>query len=251
MRSKFETPCQPEAISEETNLIELLDGHQFELALKDLGSFDTIWLIWWFDRNKDWKPTVLPPRGPATRRGVFATRSPHRPNPIGITCVRLISVHERSLTVGPLDLLDGTPILDIKPYLTTVDCHPGASLGWLEAVEQEERKPPKFKIDVSPKAELQIRWLKSEWNIDFTVRAFSLLTRDPTPNRTRRIIRMDDRFRLACGAWRLYFRVWQDVVIIDEVGKGYSDESLASDHEARFQDREAQIAFAHQRWEQP
>lgn len=125
-RLKFDAPHQPDASAEETNRIELLPNSGFELALDDLASFDRIWLIWWFHRNKEWRARVLPPRGPAQRRGLFATRSPHRPNPLGLTCVSLLAVEALALTVGPLDLVDGTPIFDIKPYLPRVDAFPDA-----------------------------------------------------------------------------------------------------------------------------
>jgi tRNA-Thr(GGU) m(6)t(6)A37 methyltransferase TsaA len=244
-RSKFDAPSQPDAEAEEVNHIDLLPSQQFELALKDLDGFDKIWLLWWFDRNKDWRPTVLPPRGPSKRRGVFSTRSPHRPNPIGLTCVSLLRVDGLTLTVGPLDLLDGTPIIDIKPYLRTVDCYPESSLGWLESVEAAEQLSPPYRIELAPRAELQLKWLKENWHIDFTERAFRILSRDPTPHRTRRVLKMPDgRFRIACGAWRLFYRIEESHVLIEEVGKGYSDENLQKPEYAEMIDRKAMLAFA-------
>ena len=243
---KFDAPSQPASDGEESNTIELLPGKRYELALQDLASFDRIWLIWWFDRNSRWRPTVLPPRGPAKRRGVFATRSPHRPNPLGITCATLRGVQGLTLEVGPLDLLDGTPILDIKPYIATVDSFPSSSLGWLQEVESSESASPTFEIEIDPAAEAQLNWLRDNWGIDFTARAFGILQRDPTPHRTRRILKMGSRFRMACGAWRIFYRLEGDRVVIEEIEKGYSDETLASHPEEAMVDREAQIAFA--RW---
>src|SRR5579872_2992859 len=133
-RFKFDAPSQPDRAKVERNFVELLPGPPYDLALQDLDGFDRIWIVSWFHRNQNWRPRVLPPRGPAIRRGVFATRSPHRPNPIGLTSTPLVSVMGRILEVGPLDLVDGTPVLDIKPYLRTVDCHSAASLGWLAEV---------------------------------------------------------------------------------------------------------------------
>jgi tRNA-Thr(GGU) m(6)t(6)A37 methyltransferase TsaA len=249
-RCKFDAPSQPDSQSDEVNRIELLPDRQFDLALRDIEGFDRIWLIWWFDRNSHWRPTVMPPRGPAKRRGVFATRSPHRPNPIGLTCVSLLSVNGSVLEVGPLDLLDGTPILDIKPYLPAVDSFPDASLGWLESVEASEQCPPAFQIEVSPKAELQLAWLRENWSIDFTERAFGILCRDPSPHRTRRVLRMGpNRFRIACGAWRMFYRLEGDLVVIEEIEKGYSDETLASHAGDEMLDREAQIAFFRVTWD--
>lgn len=242
---KFEAPHQPDGESEETNLVELVSGKQFELALQDLGGFDRIWLISWFDRNKSWRPRPLPPRGPAKRRGLFATRSPHRPNPIGLTCVTLLGIEGLTLTVGPLDLLDGTPILDIKPYLPSVDAFPDSNSGWVGEFESQLASTEPFQIEISELAADQLTWLKCGWQVEFTDRAFSILMRDPSPHRTRRIMDIGDgRLRIACGPWRLYYRIEGRVVRVDSISKGYSDESLKTPGWEKIPDREAQIAFA-------
>lgn len=239
-RQKFDAPHQPDAESAEINLIELLPGRQFELALQDLDGFDKIWLLWWFDRNRTWRPRVLPPRGPAQRRGVFATRSPHRPNPLGLTCVTLHAVEGRLLKVGALDLTDGTPILDIKPYLRTVDAHPESRLGWIEEVETAEAQPPAFRVELEPVAERQLAWLREEWQIDFTDRAFEILRRDPSPHRTRRILQMaPNRYRIACGPWRMFYRLEGDAVVLEEIASGLAEETLSAS------DREAHLAIRH------
>ena len=107
-------------------------------AVRGLEGFDYIWLLWQFSEavRTDWSPTVRPPRlGGNERMGVFATRSPFRPNPIGLSSVKLISVEQDS-QLGPLlyisgaDLMDGTPIYDIKPYLPYTDSHPEARSGF-------------------------------------------------------------------------------------------------------------------------
>jgi tRNA-Thr(GGU) m(6)t(6)A37 methyltransferase TsaA len=244
-RAKFDAPSQPDASRDEVNWIDLEPGRQFDLALRDLEGFDKIWLVWWFHQNTQWRPTVLPPRGPSKRRGVFATRSPHRPNPIGLTCVSLRKIEGLTLEVGPLDLVDGTPILDIKPYLRTVDCYPDSGLGWLEMVEQAERSEPGFQIVLSEAAARELAWLRDNWQIDFTERAFKILERDPSPHRTRRILQLKDgRRRMACGAWRIFFTLDGSQVVIDEVQKGYSDETLHAHLGDEMLDREAQIGFA-------
>ncbi|MEI8282496.1 MAG: tRNA (N6-threonylcarbamoyladenosine(37)-N6)-methyltransferase TrmO, partial [Armatimonadota bacterium] len=216
----------------------------FEIALEDLAGFERIWLVWWFDKNKTWRPRATPPRGPAKRRGLFATRSPHRPNPIGLTCVRLISVEGLTLTVGPLDLMDGTPVLDIKPYISTVDAFPDSGLGWVGEVEEQIASSPRYEILVSPLAARQLGWLESNWNIDFAETAFEKLRIDPMPHRTRRILQVEDRYRIACGPWRMYYRVDGLQVVVEEIQKGYSDESLMLPGHEKIIDREAQIEFA-------
>ena len=107
-------------------------------ALRGLEGFSHIWLIWQFSQavREDWSPTVRPPRlGGNERMGVFATRSPFRPNSLGLSCVKLLGVEERpglglTLRVGGADLMDGTPIFDIKPYVPYADCKEGATGGF-------------------------------------------------------------------------------------------------------------------------
>ena len=114
-----------------TGAVELFPGHGYEQALRDLPGFSHIWLLYLFHHNTHWKPVIRPPR--ANRKvGVFASRAPYRPNPIGLSCVALLGVEGRTLTVGAHDLLDGTPILDIKPYLAYTDSVPQATQGWLD-----------------------------------------------------------------------------------------------------------------------
>ena len=245
MALKFDAPHQPNQGADETNTIELEPGKQFELALQDLEGFDRIWLVWWFHKNDTWRPRAMPPRGPAKRRGVFATRSPHRPNPIGLTCVKLLKVEGLTLTVGPLDLVDGTPILDIKPYVPSIDAFPESRPGWIAEIDAQAANALRFEIQVQEPARTQLAWLKQEWNIDFTERAFELLRADPTPHRTRRIIQLKDgRHRIACGPWRLFYQIQNHQVLIQELGKGYSGESLQSEGHEKIPDRDAQLAFS-------
>ncbi len=106
-------------------------------ALKDLEGFEYLWLITWLHLNQHWNPTVMPPRGPRVRRGTLATRAPHRPNPIGLSATRLLEIKGLTLTVAGIDLLDQTPVLDIKPYVPYCDAFPQARSGYVGAVEQE------------------------------------------------------------------------------------------------------------------
>lgn len=243
-RMKFDAGHQPDASREEINYVDLEAGQNFELALHDLAGFDRVWLLAWFDRNSSWRPRVLPPRGPAVRRGLFATRSPHRPNPIGLTSVPLLSVEGRTLSIGPVDLLDGTPILDIKPYIPTVDSWPDARTGWLDEVEASENLPAPFQVAVSPLAQAQLDWLRDAWQIDFFPRAAQLLSRDPTPHRTRRILQLQDgQRRMACGGWRIYFQIAEDTVLVEHLGTGYTAEHLTSEGNERIVDLAAHLAF--------
>ena len=129
---KYEAPRQG-VFSGNPGRIELAPGRNFETALRDLDGFERIWLVFVFDRNGGgWRPTAHPPvTAPGVSRvGVFASRAPYRPNPIGLSCVRLVGVHGRVVEVEEADLLDGTPIYDIKPYLPHIDSHPEARGGF-------------------------------------------------------------------------------------------------------------------------
>lgn len=112
-------------------------------ALRGIEEFSHLWIIWQFSEavRSDWTPTVRPPRlGGNTRMGVFATRSPFRPNSIGLSCVKLIGIEKTPdqgtvIHVAGADLMDGTPIFDIKPYIPYSDCHPEASRGFTAKVD--------------------------------------------------------------------------------------------------------------------
>lgn len=135
---KFGIPRQSGLVEELTATVVFQPPYRVPDALRGLEGFSHLWLIWEFSqaRREGWSPTVRPPRlGGNKRLGVFATRSPFRPNPIGLSCVRLLEVRQDReqgtvLVVSGADLLDGTPIYDIKPYLPYADCKPEAVGGF-------------------------------------------------------------------------------------------------------------------------
>lgn len=246
-RVKFAARHQPEETQAETNVVELLPGRDLELALRDLAGFSRVWLIWWFHRNPSWRPLVLPPRGPAQRRGVFATRSPHRPNPIGITPVQLLAVRRNSLVIGPCDLVDGTPILDLKPYIPAYDAFPEATAGWLDDVDAALAAPPAFTVALEPLATEQLAWLKTAHGIDFEDRLTDLLARDPTPHRARRIRRRRSGvLEIGCGAWRAQFAVEGAQVRVTLIEPAYPKRFLLDPERPGIPDGAAQLAFLEQ-----
>lgn len=131
---KFGIPRQSGLVEALRSTIVFQPGFRNPEALRGIEGFSHLWIIWQFSQalGKDWSPTVRPPRlGGNTRMGVFATRSPFRPNRLGLSCVTLLGVERRKdvgavLHVGGADLLDGTPIFDIKPYVPYCDSHPEA-----------------------------------------------------------------------------------------------------------------------------
>lgn len=241
---KFQAGHQPAAAEEASNELELLAGCNYEQALQDLAGMERIWLVWWFHRNTDWRPLVLPPRGPSQRRGVFATRSPHRPNPLGLTAVPLLGVVGRRLLLGPCDLVDGTPVLDLKPYVAAYDAFPDVRAGWIDAMEAGLREPARFSVSLSADASAHAEWLRETWQIDFTPRLIGLLARDPAPHRTRRIRRRGaSDFEIGCGAWRAVFAVAGDVVKVLALEAAYPMRFLMRADYLDVPDRQAQLAF--------
>ena len=106
-------------------------------AYRDLEGFERIWLVYALHRSDGWKAEVRPPRG-GGKRSVLATRSPHRPNAIGLSAVHLIAVEPTALRVQGIDLLDGTPILDIKPYVPYADAFPDSKAGWIDVIDANQ-----------------------------------------------------------------------------------------------------------------
>lgn len=108
----------------------------FQNCLQDLAGFSHVWILFCFHLARGCRHQVVPPRD-VQKRGVFATRAPQRPNPIGMSCVRLVRVVKRVLYVADHDLLDGTPVIDIKPYLAYCDSVPNASLGYVAGLPED------------------------------------------------------------------------------------------------------------------
>ena len=138
--TKFGIPRQSGLVEELRSTIVFEPEYRNQDALRGIEDFSHLWIIWQFSEavRQGWSPTVRPPRlGGNTRMGVFATRSPFRPNNLGLSCVKLLGVEHTEkygtvLHVGGADLMDGTPIFDIKPYIPYSDCKPKASGGFTD-----------------------------------------------------------------------------------------------------------------------
>lgn len=174
--TKFGIPHQSGRIEELKADIVFEPEYQVAEAFRGIEEYTNIWLIWEFSQavRKNWSPTVRPPRlGGNIRKGVFATRSPFRPNPIGLSCVKLEGVEFTSqgpiLHVSGADLMDGTPIYDIKPYLAYVDSHPKASGGFTDQIQDH-----KLKVDFPTELLQQIPEEKKE-------ALLAVLANDPRP----------------------------------------------------------------------
>jgi tRNA (adenine37-N6)-methyltransferase len=130
------TPIQPAyALGVEGQVIV---DEPFALALDDIEGFERIWLIYWMDRVSVFKPRVVPYRD-TREHGLFATRSPCRPNAIGMSAVRLVCREGSILHVVDVDVLDDTPLIDIKPYVPEFDAHPSAKAGWFDTAGEDRK----------------------------------------------------------------------------------------------------------------
>ncbi len=224
--------------------IELEERCNYEAALEDLAGFDRIWVVFVFDRAGNWKPKVRPPDGAGGRRiGLFATRSPHRPNPIGISAVELAGVEKRKILIRNFDLLDGTPVLDVKPYIPAADAFPEAGAGW-----RDEIPPPLRILEFSPAAERAVRFLRENGGPDLeNVLGAQLGVRRPDPRR-QRLAELDP----ARGLRRFAFRTWRIDFIEGEapaplrilaVSSGYTPAELAPGEPDPYGDKALHRAF--------
>lgn len=223
--TKIEAPRQPAAAEDNVGVIELYPGHNFEHALDDIAGWERLWVIFWFHQNAGWRPKVLPPRSTTGRKGVFATRSPHRPNPLGLSVLRLDRVEGLSLFVRDVDLLDGTPVLDIKPYVAYSDAFPDAHSGWLEPAQDPKAA---YTVEFAPDADAQLEWITARSELPLRARIVNILTLGPQPHPYRRIrSEADGTLRLAVQDWRVQFTVAGSVVQVLRISSGYRKSQLA------------------------
>ncbi len=219
-QDRAEAPRQPRAAETTAATIELVGDPRFERALFDLEGWDYVWLLFWFHKNESnhWRAQVLPPRSDR-RRGVFSTRAPHRPNPIGLSLVKLKSVKKLTVLVEGCDLLDGTPIFDIKPYVPWSDAIPDARTGWLAppehvALMDEQGRPedPRASSEVvfEEPAITQLKWLKDTHGVELEARIRAALSLGTKRHPYRRIQRDGDVLKLAVKEWRVRFR--EDII---------------------------------------
>jgi len=234
LATKVEAARQPQAAAGTPARIELLPGRNFEHALEDLERWELIWVIFWFHLNPGWRPKVLPPRSTTGRKGVFATRSPHRPNPLGMSVVRLDRIEGLVLHIRDTDMLDGTPVLDLKPYVAYTDAHPGAGTGWLEDAAragtsaQPADPVSAYAVQFEALATEQAAWIEAHTGLAIRERIQSTLALGPTSHPYRRIRRVGNWMQLSVKEWRVRFTVVERDVRVIEINSGYRDSQLAA-----------------------
>jgi tRNA-Thr(GGU) m(6)t(6)A37 methyltransferase TsaA len=208
--TKFGIPRQAGLVKELRATVVFEPEYRDPEALRGIEGFSHLWLIWQFSKavREDWSPTVRPPRlGGNTRMGVFATRSPFRPNAIGLSCVELIGVRETKeygtvLEVAGADLMDGTPIFDIKPYAPYADCHPEARGGFTETAGD-------FLLNVEFPSDLLERIRPDRRDA-----LMGVLSHDPRPSYQRDPERV---YGMSFGGYNVRFQVREETLTVIEV----------------------------------
>ncbi|MCP5506829.1 MAG: tRNA (N6-threonylcarbamoyladenosine(37)-N6)-methyltransferase TrmO [Chlamydiales bacterium] len=237
-KERYEAPRQPLSTCNSQGTIRLLPHRNYEQAIEDLNGFDRIWVIFWLHLNQNWKPKVRPPRGDR-KRGTFATRSPHRPNPIGLSCVELLDVNGLDLIIGSHDLLDGTPILDIKPYLPYCDAFPNAKAGWTNALQEQHP----LAVSWSEAAESQLNFLATQDGPDIRSSVACRLSYPRDHQSCNRIRTLEGNLHeLSYKSWRIIFTMTAAETTVLSISTGYSSEELLSP-EDRWGDKELHRRF--------
>ena len=210
--TKFGIPRQSGLVESLCSTIVFEPKYRNDDALRGLEEFSHLWIIWQFSEavRTDWTPTVRPPRlGGNVRMGVFATRSPFRPNSIGLSCVKLIGLerthdHGTVIHVAGADLMDGTPILDIKPYIPYCDAHPDALGGFTTNASD-------YLLTVDFPGELLLLLPEEK-----RVAAIDVLSHDPRPSYQHNPERL---YGLSFAGFDIRFTVEANVLYVKEVQK--------------------------------
>ncbi|HWL85428.1 MAG TPA: tRNA (N6-threonylcarbamoyladenosine(37)-N6)-methyltransferase TrmO [Polyangiaceae bacterium] len=220
-KEKGSAPRQAVVAHDVPGTIELLP--EYEHALSDLDGIDRIWVLYWFHLVSGWRAKVLPPRS-ERRRGLFATRAPHRPNPIGLSCVRLVRVEGLVLHILGVDMVDESPVIDIKPYVPYADAFPDARTGWLDGA-RDPIEP--HRVVWSEGAQAQAAWLEETHSIDLVAAVDAVLALGPQPHPYRRIKQLENGLVLAHKDLRIFFRVEPPrTIVIESLASGYRPSQL-------------------------
>lgn len=231
----YQAARQPDENSE-PGVIQLNSGFNFEQALTDLEGCSHIWIIYHFHHNQNWKPMVQTPRSDK-KIGVFATRAPYRPNPIGMTVVSVEKIQGLEIFVGPNDILNGTPILDIKPYHPESDVIENADIQWLYTHLK------KMKISFSPNASDQLGFLEIHGLKELKSFIYRQLEFDPTNTDKKRVKELSGYWELSYRTWRIDFIITnEELISVIGIRSGYTESDLKN-NEDPYQDKATHHLF--------
>jgi len=235
--ARYQVPRQPSSDLPNEGVIVLKSHHHFEQALEGVEGFERLWILFRFHQATHWKPKVMPPRG-RKKRGVFATRAPHRPNFMGLSCVQLVDIKGLKLFVVNHDLIDGTPILDIKPYLSYADAFLNQKQGWVDTLPPET----KWQIEWSELAEKQVHFLKEWGELQLKEMINKRLQISPFPYANNRVRQeAGERYTLAYQTWRVSYTIHTASIQIERLFSGYDESTLKGEKSSKWED-----VFIHQ-----
>ena len=239
---KYEAPRQG-VFANNAGYIQLLKNQNFEQALDELIGFDRIWVIYAFHLNKNWKPKVSPPIVADKKKiGVFATRSPHRPNSIGISSVNLERVDGLKVYIRNFDMLNQTPVLDIKPYIAISDSFPNASMGWLPNIDEQES----WTLEVAKFAKDKLEWVASESKLDIINFCKVQLSQNPFDTTKKRITALgENSYSLGYRTWTIFYVADIDhkIISLEGIISNYSDSDLSAGTLDKYGDKDLHRKF--------
>ncbi len=245
-RYRYEEPRQS-VFSPTPAVLEFLP--QYQEALSDLEGFQRLWVIAVFhlnvnpDRTANWNPKVRPPVSPDNRKyGVYSTRSPHRPNPLSLSCVEIERIEKNLIYLRACDMLDGTPVLDVKPYIPEADAFPQSAAGWRDRIAQKE----KWNVEFLPQAQEQAEFLRENGAPDMVSFCRIQLAYDPLDSSRKRL---EDRgggvYAIGCRTWRILFTVNEaaHLVTVRKIESNYRPEELLPGAPDQYGDKAIHRAF--------
>ena len=246
---KYDAPRQGRLFAGHPGRIVLNPGQNFETALRDLDGFERIWVIFQFHENAGWRPTTRPPVPPKGRDrvGTFASRSPYRPNPIGLSCIRLLKIDGLTLFVDEADMLNETPVLDIKPYIPMADAFPNAKAGWVE-----EQVGDLWSVEMSDTFAEQNRWIAERSTFDLFSFAQVQLSRGNFSkdvfDSTRRRLTVDENAKTGVLAYRTFrihfcYDELSRIVRLQKIASGYISADLNPETEDKYNDKQLHRDF--------
>ncbi len=209
-------------LSQQEGFIEFERGFDSKLGLQGLNEMSHVWIIFSFHKaTSPAKPLVRPPRKPEIQVGVWATRSPYRPNSLGLTLAKIEKVEGKKLYLSQIDLIDQTPILDLKPYVTESDRPQKPKLGWIDRIET-------WKYKLSAQASRQISWLKENGLTEIDDVLESQFGTPPLQLKRKRVKQKETYFELSYRTWRFLFKINLKTKVsqILEVKSGYNQSEL-------------------------
>lgn len=241
----YDAPRQPGLAGDNEARVHLYDDERdLVRGLRGLDGFERLWLLTELHLGQTWSLFARPPREGMGKLGVYGTRSPYRPNRLGLTCVELLAIRGRTLLVRGHDLLHRTPVLDIKPYLPYADAFPEARAGWVDERDEQRRD-----VRLTPVAAAKADFI--EQRAGLSARSFlrAQLGSDPTDGRRKRITQLRPAapgqlplWQIAYRTWRFRYRLEADVVHVVDASSGYSAAELA-DPADKHGDKPAHRAF--------